>query len=158
MAERNRTYCSVISLISASAACRYYPKSLQDLPRVNPAWQKYRYETNELTAVLAAPGCEQKRKEVSGRVFFGDTYKTWQAEFVRQCIRGYSRFVLKSERLGTKWGINRSTVVFAKFMSATGVRRDKAALSSGCKPHPAIAPAGSNRSSHGGNEVAEAFD
>ena len=37
-------------------------------------------------------------------------------------------------------------------------RRDKAALSSGCKPHPATAPAGSNRSSHGGNEVAEAFD
>src|SRR5450756_1757440 len=42
-------------------------------------------------------------------------------------------------------------------MSAIGVRREKAALSSGCKPHPATAPAGSNRSSHGGNEVAEAF-
>src|SRR6202022_1913110 len=42
-------------------------------------------------------------------------------------------------------------------MSALGVRRDKAALSSGCKPHPANAPAGSNRSSYGGNEVAEAF-
>ena len=37
------------------------------------------------------------------------------------------------------------------------VRRDKAALSSGCKPHPATAPAGSNRSSHGGDEMAEAF-
>ena len=43
-------------------------------------------------------------------------------------------------------------------MSAFSVRREKAALSSGCKPHPATAPAGSNRSSHGGNEVAEAFD
>ena len=43
-------------------------------------------------------------------------------------------------------------------MSELGVRRAKAALSSGCKPHPATAPAGSNRSSHGGNEVAEAFD
>jgi hypothetical protein len=42
-------------------------------------------------------------------------------------------------------------------MSASGVRRDKAALSSGCKSHPATAPAGSNRSSHGGNEMAEAF-
>ncbi len=42
-------------------------------------------------------------------------------------------------------------------MSAMGVRRDKAALSSGCKCHPATAPAGSNRSSYGGNEVAEAF-
>jgi len=33
-------------------------------------------------------------------------------------------------------------------MSALGVRRDKAALSSGCKSHPVTAPAGSNRSSH----------
>jgi len=30
-------------------------------------------------------------------------------------------------------------------------------FSSGCKPHPANAPAGSTWSSHGGNEVAEAF-
>ena len=41
-------------------------------------------------------------------------------------------------------------------MSASGVRRGKAALFSGCKSHPAIAPAGSNRSSHGGDEMAEA--
>ena len=42
-------------------------------------------------------------------------------------------------------------------MSELGVRRDKAALSSGCKSHPATAPAGSNRSSYGGDEIAEAF-
>src|SRR4029077_18266486 len=41
--------------------------------------------------------------------------------------------------------------------SAGGVRREKAALSSGCKSHPATAPAGSNRSSYGGDEIAEAF-
>ena len=40
-------------------------------------------------------------------------------------------------------------------MSAIGVRREKAALSSGCEFHPATAPAGSNRSSYGGNEVLE---
>jgi hypothetical protein len=43
-------------------------------------------------------------------------------------------------------------------MTAPGVRREKAALSSGCKAHPAPAPAGSNRSSYGGDEMAEAFD
>jgi hypothetical protein len=48
--------------------------------------------------------------------------------------------------------------MFRERTSAMGVRREKAALSSGCKPRPATAPAGSNRSSHGGNEVAEAFD
>ncbi len=42
-------------------------------------------------------------------------------------------------------------------MSALGVRRAKAAFFSGCKSHPAtIAPAGSNPSSHGGDEMAEA--
>jgi hypothetical protein len=41
-------------------------------------------------------------------------------------------------------------------MSASRVRREKAALSSGCKSHPANAPAGSNRSRHGGNEMSEA--
>jgi hypothetical protein len=38
-----------------------------------------------------------------------------------------------------------------------GVRREKAALFSGCKAHPATAPAGSSRSSYGGDEIAEAF-
>jgi hypothetical protein len=47
--------------------------------------------------------------------------------------------------------------VVAPHESGNGVRRGKAALSSGCKSHPASAPAGSNRSSYGGNEVAEAF-
>ena len=42
-------------------------------------------------------------------------------------------------------------------MSLQGVRREKAALSSGCKPRPATAPAGSNRSRHGGDELSEAF-
>jgi hypothetical protein len=42
-------------------------------------------------------------------------------------------------------------------MSTMGVPRDKVALSSGCEAHPANAPAGSIRSSYGGNEIAEAF-
>ena len=38
-------------------------------------------------------------------------------------------------------------------VSVHGVRRAKAAFFSGCESHPAtIAPAGSNRSSHGGND------
>src|SRR6266478_9914267 len=54
---------------------------------------------------------------------------------------------------------DRMTMLFAAMHeSVVGVRRAKTALSSGCKSHPATAPAGSNRSSHGGNEVAEAFD
>lgn len=40
---------------------------------------------------------------------------------------------------------------------ALGVRREKAALPCGLKPHPAQAPAGSNASGPGGNKMAEAF-
>ncbi len=44
-------------------------------------------------------------------------------------------------------------------MSVQGVRRAKAAFFSGRKSHPAtIAPAENYRNSHGGNEVAEAFE
>jgi hypothetical protein len=42
-------------------------------------------------------------------------------------------------------------------MSARGVRRENAALSSGCESHPVLAPTGSSRSGYGGNEIAEAF-
>ena len=57
-----------------------------------------------------------------------------------------------AEQISLGGGFRNSAVV-----STLGVRRDKAAFFSGCKSHPAtIAPAGSNRSSHGGNEVAEA--
>jgi len=42
-------------------------------------------------------------------------------------------------------------------MSPVCVRREKAAFSCGFQPHPAKAPAGSNRSGHGGNDMAEAF-
>jgi hypothetical protein len=40
--------------------------------------------------------------------------------------------------------------------SGIHVRRDKAAFSSGCKTHPATAPAGSNRGRHGGDEMSGA--
>ena len=49
------------------------------------------------------------------------------------------------------------TTIAVRLSNGRFVRRDKAALSSGCKPHPATAPAGSNRSSYGGDEIAEAF-
>jgi hypothetical protein len=42
-------------------------------------------------------------------------------------------------------------------MTPDAVRREKAALSCGCKSHLATAPASSNRSGYGGNYMAEAF-
>jgi hypothetical protein len=62
-------------------------------------------------------------------------------------IRKSSRSVYSGARSGRK-GISLCPLL--------RVRREKAALSSGCKAHPANAPAGSNRSSHGGDKMAEA--
>ena len=42
-------------------------------------------------------------------------------------------------------------------LTPMGGRRAKAALSCGCKSHLATAPASSNRSGCGGNDMAEAF-
>ena len=61
------------------------------------------------------------------------------------------------ERIGNPDQFHSVSTGCATRMSESGVRRDKAALSSGCKSHPATAPAGSNRSSYGGDEIAEAF-
>src|SRR5579859_7713546 len=55
----------------------------------------------------------------------------------------------------TAWML--TSVALVLMMTVPGVRREKAALSSGCKSHPANAPAGSSRSSYGGDEIAEAF-
>ena len=65
---------------------------------------------------------------------------------------------LTNRRTLHRLGYGRFEAVRSKgSMSAMGVRREKAALSSGCKPRPATAPAGSNRSRHGGDEMSEAF-
>ena len=59
--------------------------------------------------------------------------------------------------IGFERGVDSTGSPRRRGMAAICVRREKAALSSGCKSHPANAPAGSNRSSHGGDEMAEAF-
>jgi hypothetical protein len=47
----------------------------------------------------------------------------------------------------------------SEYLRDVPVRRAKVCVLSGCKSHPATcAPAGSNRSSRGGNEATEAFD
>src|SRR5450759_2485481 len=60
---------------------------------------------------------------------------------------------------GSKWPLftqlvaNRANRERQKSTCAVTRRR----FSSGCKPRPAIAPAGSNRGRHGGDEMSEAF-
>ena len=60
-------------------------------------------------------------------------------------------------RLASVGGLFRHFKLQARcLLMACAVKRRR--LPVGASPHPATAPAGSNRSSHGGNEVVEAFD
>ncbi|OXC79475.1 Dimethylsulfoniopropionate utilization transcriptional regulator [Caballeronia sordidicola] len=70
---------------------------------------------------------------------------------------GYWLKKVGADHVDSSQGLQFDTLISALKMAELGVRREKAALSSGCKPRPATAPAGSNRSSYGGNEMAEAF-
>ena len=72
---------------------------------------------------------------------------------VQDCLIERNAGVPPERRLSA----NCHTPLLRSAMTALRVRRDKAALSGGCEPHPANAPAGSNRSSHGGDEMADAF-
>ena len=59
---------------------------------------------------------------------------------------------------GWEWNQGRSCGFYER-ITPFSVRRAKARSFSGCEAHPAnVAPAGSNRSSRGGDEAAEAFD
>src|SRR5438132_981631 len=78
-----------------------------------------------------------------------DVCRTWHAPLILLAQHEPRKSTASSRVHGRGW--------LGAGMSVLGVRRAKAALSSGCKSHPATAPAGSNRSSYGGNEMAEAF-
>src|SRR5260221_8655257 len=100
-----------------------------------------------------------RRHERPDRQLFGWTLWTGFARSDRcNYLRAVSAHPSSAAVLGGRRPCRMILITPVWRASAWGVRRAKAALSSGCKPHPAIAPAGSNRSSHGGNEVAEAFD
>jgi len=63
--------------------------------------------------------------------------------------------VTRRERSQTK--ADPDSLAASASVAGSGVRREKAAFSSGWKAHPASAPAGSYRSNCGGNETVEAF-
>src|ERR1700737_3230294 len=103
-------------------------------------------------ATMDRPALQQLLADVTaGRV---DTVVVYKIDRLTRSLADFAKIV---EILDAKGASFVSVTQQFNTTTSMGVRRDKAALSSGCKPHPATAPAGSNRSSYGGNEVAEAF-
>ncbi|MFC1678917.1 DUF5131 family protein [Elusimicrobiota bacterium] len=95
----------------------------------------------------------------------------WVREVKNRCIESDVPFFFKQWGGVQKWKTGRLLDgktwdeipshfnSFPQANNALLVRRDKARSFNGCKSRPAkFAPAGSNRSSRGGNEAAEAFD
>jgi hypothetical protein len=72
--------------------------------------------------------------------------------FGRRAMRFRTPLPSTTSIVGMQWHMDTTRTL----KDCLHVRRDKAALSSGCKPRPAIAPAGSNRGRHGGDEMSEA--
>ena len=121
---------------------------LADTARLVAYWLKVQRHGNGFTESLLRQSSRGDRVDPGGPV----PSRKMQIERGQR----YVHFEVLGPRPATR--VNPSNVrFFTARQAATGVRRDKAALSSGCEPHPANAPAGSNRSSYGGNEMAEAF-
>jgi hypothetical protein len=98
----------------------YYPASLSELTASDPSPQKFRYETLGLNRVYRSLACAGKANATNGWHPQPMTaYKAQQDTIRGECVAGYSAFELKSPRIATKWGINASTEVFAKFASQT---------------------------------------
>jgi hypothetical protein len=105
-------------------------------------------------------GYSRVRRDFDGRRHYGANGDALRKSALRCHRHQHSRRNISNRfgpRLGQSVGVALTTHSPARAVSAMGVRRGKAALSSGCETHPATAPAGSNRSSHGGDEMAEAF-
>jgi hypothetical protein len=59
---------------------------------------------------------------------------------IKECVEADVRTVHQLQTISADDNQRLQRLPYPKLMSAVGVRRDKAALSSGCKPHPANAP------------------
>lgn len=97
----------------------FYPPSVSDLAVGDANARNYTYETYSINRVYKSLACAGQGKSLAGWHKSPGAYKKQEAAFRSECLSGYSSFVLKSPRIATKWPINSSTVVFAKFTSLT---------------------------------------
>jgi len=96
----------------------YYPRSLSELP-INPyALHGVRYEVDSPDRICRSLDCAARAKEFQGFVAAIPDYKAKLTAFREECVRGYSKFVVKSARIRTAWPVNQHLEVYAQFTSA----------------------------------------
>jgi len=87
-----------------------------------------------------------------------------QHDYIRH-VKRFADFLGRSADKATAEDVHRYQLWLASIgttaptvnVSATACAVTRRRFSSGCKPRPATAPAGSSRSRHGGDEMSEAF-
>src|SRR5262245_48313426 len=98
---------------------------------------------------LSHHGKDIERRLISRIGSLGPLTRTWKPTVVSSRARGGI-----SNRFEVAVVANPSATGTEGPLSVCAVTRRR--FSSGCKAHPAIAPAGSNRGRHGGDEMSEA--
>jgi hypothetical protein len=99
------------------AAHGYYPRSLGELPLEGGVVQRFNYEVWGLFRVYQSLACAGRAKDFTGFVLTIPDYEKKLDDFLAQCVRGYSAFLLKTRPIQTAWGVNRSVVTYAQFAS-----------------------------------------
>ena len=122
----------VEALAGFYAAHAYYPRSLAELqPQPQPQGDNgFRYEVWGMSRVYKTLECAGRAKDFEGFVATIPDYQQKLEAFRRDCVRGYSSFLLKSPLIETAWGYTKSLRVWTQFSSQDAQWRVE-----WCSPH-----------------------
>jgi hypothetical protein len=108
------------SLDGYHAAHGYYPRTLDELHMQPPPPPDFVYEVTSLNRVYASFDCSSRAQQFNGINTQPSTYEQRLSDFLRECVHGYSGFVLKAPRIHTAWRVNANLLAFASFASQGG--------------------------------------
>jgi hypothetical protein len=98
----------------------FFPANIEALQGQYGLPSDYVYEVVGMNRVYDSFECAARSGEFYGVIKDPGTYHQRLVVFLRECVSGYSAFVLKSPRIQTQRSVNSSVIAFAKFSSQDG--------------------------------------
>ncbi len=98
----------------------YFPANIEALQAEYGLPLDYAYEVVGMNRVYDSFECAARSGQFDGVIRDLKTYHQRLVAFLRECVSGYSAFVLKSPRIQTQRSVNSRVVAFAKFSSQGG--------------------------------------
>jgi hypothetical protein len=98
----------------------YFPANIGGLEDRYGLPLDYVYEVLGMNRVYDSFDCAARSAEFYGVVRDPATHHQRLAVFLRECVSGYSAFVLKSPRIQTQRDVNSRVIAYAKFSSQGG--------------------------------------